>query len=311
MPRLIAIFITHTHDRIARSVMSMAAQTSTPDHIVVSCDGDSERIRVEIQRAAQRLGRSVLLVTRPHTGQARPAQTRNNAVRAVRDRYGLDDSDRLVFLDGDCLAMPPVLGVHEAALRRRDLCLGWRVELSDSQSAALTDEQVMAGDFAGIVSPFQLAEVARAARVYARRDIQRRFGLAKPHKPQVLGANFGIGAGAYRAVNGLDESFTGWGMEDDDLGRRVYALGGKPALRLRDCLVLHQFHPSRSRGAWRENEHAHRIAKPFETACKHGLENPLPQPEPCVDQIRPGPALPDAILEARPCHEQSTSLTGP
>ncbi|MEM9372725.1 MAG: sulfotransferase [Planctomycetota bacterium] len=293
-PRLFAIFITHTHERIARSVMSMARQTVPPDAIVVSCDGDSEDIRAEIRRASDWIGRPVLLVRRAHTGEARPAQTRNNAVRAVADRCGLNDDDLLVFFDGDCMAPPGVLGVHAAALRRHEISLGWRVELNEAQTIALSDEQIGAGRLSNVPLESQRDEVARMARIYARRDVQRGLGLTKPHKPQVLGANFGVRASVYRAINGMDETFTGWGMEDDDIGRRVYASGGTPGLRLRSCVVLHQHHPTRSRGAWMENEQAHRIDLPFDVSCERGLDNPLEQPEPGVEEVVPcdraGPA---------------------
>ncbi len=298
MPRLFAIFITHTHERIARSVMSMAAQTTRPDAILVSCDGDSFAIQPEIARAVETLGRPVVLITRPHTGQARPAQARNNAVRAIQSRFGLHNDDRLVFLDGDCMAPPSVLAAHDLALRTHHLSLGWRIELTQTQTAQLTDAQALEGTIAGLTGESQHAEVARAARTYRRRNIQRLFHLTKPHKPQVLGANFGIRAWVYRAINGMDETYTGWGMEDDDLGRRVYALGGRPALRLRECVVLHQFHPTRSRGAWMDNEQARRIGMPFQTVCDHGLSNPLPQSQPIIVELGPGHI--DPVMEIKP-----------
>lgn len=300
MPRLFAIFITHTHERIARSVMSMAAQTARPDAVIVSCDGDSPAIRPEIARAAEALGRPVTLVTRPHTGEARPAQTRNNAVRALRSRFDLRDKDRLVFLDGDCMAPPGALATHERALRSAHLSLGWRIELTQAQTADLTDEHALTGTIDGLTDESQHAEVDRAARTHRRREVQRLLNLTKPHKPQVLGANFGVRAWVYRAVNGMDETYTGWGMEDDDLGRRVYALGGRPALRLRECVVLHQFHPTRSRGAWMDNEHARRIGTPFRTVCDHGLSNPLPQHEPTVIELGRADQSANQAVEMKP-----------
>ncbi|GEM_PF-335890 len=283
--RLYAVFITHTHERIARSVMSMGSQTVMPDGIVVSCDWDSDLIRDEVARGAAAIGREVLLVRRAHTGQARPAQTRNNAVRAIADRFGLTDGDRLVFFDGDCMAPPDVLAVHSAALCAHEISLGWRVELTEDQTRSLTDHAILSGRLGGIPSQQQRAGVEKTARTYRRRDVQRSMGMTKPHKPQVLGANFGIRASVYRAINGMDETFTGWGMEDDDIGRRVYASGGTPALRLRRCVVLHQHHPTRAEKKWMENEQAHRIDLPFDTVCERGLSNPLEQPDPTQELV--------------------------
>lgn len=287
MPRLCAIFITHTHERIARSVMSMAAQTTPPDAVVVSCDADTDDIRREVARAARLSRRPVLLVARPQTGQARPAQTRNNAVRALDAAGGLSNDDRLVFFDGDCMAPPGVLAVHAEALGRAHLSLGWRIELDAEQTARLSDDDALSGAIAALPTPAQRAQVARAHRAHLRRAVQRALGLIKPHKPQVLGANFGVRAWVYRALNGMDETYTGWGMEDDDFGKRAYALGARPALRLGDCVVLHQHHPTRSRGRWTDNEQAHRVALPCPTVCLRGLTSPLEQPDPVIAEITP------------------------
>jgi hypothetical protein len=289
MPRLIVVLTTHTHERIARCVMSLAGQTRPPDAIVVSCDGDSQAIRDEVARAADFVGRPVLLVTRAHTGVARPAQTRNNAVRAFSEGCSWRDDDRLVFFDGDCVAPRNVLAVHEDALRDFQLSLGWRINLTQTQTAQLCDGH--AGlTFVDIADAAQNAEVRLIARTYRRRNIQRVLRLTKPHKPQVLGANFGVIAAVFREINGIDETYTGWGMEDDDFGRRVYAAGGRPALRLRDCVVLHQHHPIRSSLVWKNNEQAHRLDLAFATVCEHGLENPLPQPPLHIEEIGPGAA---------------------
>lgn len=290
MTRLVAIFITHTPERIARAVMSMAAQNQPPDEIVVSCDADIPAIRSEVRGAAARIGQPVLLVSRPHTGQARPAQARNNAVRAVERHRGLHDDDRIVFFDGDCLAPPDTLRVHRDALAHAHLSLGWRIALTEAQSSTLSDDQILRGSIATLPDAGQLEELRRAARSHRCRAVLRMLSLAKPHKPQVLGCNFGIRAWVYRAVNGMDETYTGWGMEDDDLGRRIYALGGLVALRLRACPVLHQFHPTRSRGPWIENEQARRIALPCPTVCRRGLRNPVPQPTPQTISLEPSNA---------------------
>jgi N-acetylglucosaminyl-diphospho-decaprenol L-rhamnosyltransferase len=295
MPRLNVVFITHTHERIARSVMSMAGQTRSPDILIVSCDGDSEKIRAEVARAAGFIDRPVLLVTRPHTGEARPAQTRNNAIRALEERVGLQDDDRLVFFDGDCVAPSNVLAIHEEALQSRELSLGWRIELTNSQTEKLRNGEA-GSTFSDIADKHQQNMVRATMRTYLRRNLQRKLGLTKPHKPQVLGANFGVVASTFRAVNGLDETYTGWGMEDDDFGRRVYASGGRPALRLHDCVVLHQHHPTRSTRAWKDNEQAHRLDSGFATVCEHGLENPLPQPEPHVVECCPNTSSAPSLM---------------
>ena len=50
-----------------------------------------------------------------------------------------------------------------------------------------------------------------------------------PRRPKLNGNNFAVSAAAIRAINGLDSDFTGWGYEDDDLRRRLLAIGTKQA----------------------------------------------------------------------------------
>lgn len=59
------------------------------------------------------------------------------------------------------------------------------------------------------------------------------FRKNHPLRPKLNGGNFSVSAAAFRAINGLDADFVGWGYEDDDLRRRlrVYGVKQKEAVR--------------------------------------------------------------------------------
>jgi glycosyltransferase involved in cell wall biosynthesis len=44
-------------------------------------------------------------------------------------------------------------------------------------------------------------------------------------RPKLKGGAFSLFKDKFELVNGFDETFVGWGREDDDLGRRLYLLG--------------------------------------------------------------------------------------
>ncbi|HRQ72549.1 MAG TPA: hypothetical protein PLU35_05935, partial [Phycisphaerales bacterium] len=92
-PRLHLLIATHTTRHLAPCLAALANQTRPPDTVTVSCDTDDhaipELIRAVWPLVADRLrGRSlpvppIRVVQRPHQGEARPAQVRNNALRAL------------------------------------------------------------------------------------------------------------------------------------------------------------------------------------------------------------------------------------
>ena len=59
------------------------------------------------------------------------------------------------------------------------------------------------------------------------------FWKHHPLRPKLQGGNFAVSAAAFRAVNGLDLDFVGYGYEDNDLRRRLLAAGirAKEAVR--------------------------------------------------------------------------------
>jgi hypothetical protein len=56
------------------------------------------------------------------------------------------------------------------------------------------------------------------------------------------------------AVNGYDESFTGWGREDSDLAARLFHLGRKRKFVRGRAVVFHLNHPVASRAQLESNQ---------------------------------------------------------
>ena len=86
---------------------------------------------------------------------------------------------------------------------------------------------------------------ARAAEAAHRKAMAwRKWHLARPHKPKLLGCHFSLFKEDAERVNGFDENFTGWGYEDDDFARRLYRAGVEPESVILQARALHLFHPS-------------------------------------------------------------------
>ncbi|MEM7630021.1 MAG: galactosyltransferase-related protein [Planctomycetota bacterium] len=288
MPALHAILVTHTPQRLRRTILGIAASTRTPDTLTLTCDGDDPEIERAARDACAEAAIPLTLITRAHTGAGRAAQARNNAVRHLINR-GIAPEDRLVFLDADCIPLAHTLAFHDKALASRDLVLGWRYDLTEQQDETLDEAALRAGRMPFNPTPEQDRALARRERRWKRQALLRRLGAGrirgKQHKPKLITANFACTAAIYRAVNGHDETFQGWGQEDDDLARRIYRAGGRPRVAIRDCLVLHQFHITRAPGDWQQSPNAKRLLQPCATVAQHGVENPIEQGEVVIKKL--------------------------
>ncbi len=217
---------------------SLLAQTCVPDEIVVADDGSDEATVAAMNRHLGVCGIPSTVVRQEKDGY-RLAAARNKAIRAATGDY-------LLFLDCDMALLPDAVEMHKRRSAPRRLLCGNR---------ALLDEVVTKALMAAVPSPspedWEMAwaaadrtELSEAARLFARQATLRRWRLARPHKPKLLGCHFSLFRDDIFCVNGFDENFVGWGYEDDDLARRLYMSGVKPQSVIQEARAMHLWHPS-------------------------------------------------------------------
>lgn len=276
-----AIISTHTTRHLRTVLRGVSGQTRRPDRTVVSCDTDSDEIAEVVRDAAAEFGLDVTLVRRPHQGQSRSSQVRNNGVRALGFGSSAPDT-RLIFLDGDCCPAPGCFEAHQRLGTRAELVIGFRIDLTREQTDAFDAARLAEGRSPVSVTDQQWADLEARHRRYRRHLFMRRLGLAKPHKPKLLSANFSILAAMYSRINGFDEEYLGYGGEDDDLGRRVYAAGGRAAIGVREAIAFHLWHPTRAAARWEESPGTARFKLKTPARAAFGLDRPYDQPEPVI-----------------------------
>src|SRR5262249_14191985 len=135
--------------------------------------------------------------------------------------------------------------------------VAFRHDLTADQTGALTPEHFARGELPQ-VSADQESRLRERDRRYRRQLLLRRLGLGKDHKPKLLSANFSTPWPHYREINGFDETYVGYGQEDDDLGRRLYRAGGLPVVAVAAIPVYHLYHDTRAPGKWEESPNAAR-----------------------------------------------------
>ena len=295
MPEAHVVVITHTAERLRRTFLALSCQTLPPTSVSLSCDGDDPAIEREARAASSEFELPIRLITRPRLTKSRSGQVRNNAVRALVDR-GADQDARVIFLDGDCAPEPELVAKHVTLGAGRALVHAGRIQLTAEQTEQFDEKAIRAGQRPATLSANQLASVANRHARYRRHALLRRVGLMKPHKPKLVSANFSVRLRDFIKVNGFDESYEGWGQEDDDLGRRLYMAGVRPVVAVRTILAFHQHHKTRAPSAWSESPNAARLEEPCPVGAVFGLDHPAAQPDPIVTDIAPGDPVPDSHL---------------
>jgi hypothetical protein len=293
VPRLHVVVTTHTPRHLRRTLLGVLWQTRPADSVTITVDGDDHAIRSIVEGLTPEARTVMRLVTRPHRGVCRSAQVRNNGVRVALEHAGAADTDMLVFYDGDCCPAPDALARIEQLSRIGDVILGHWIPLTPEQTETFDEEALKRGEWPARVDNALLKALHRRRARYARHLILRRLGvlhlLRQEHKPKLASGNVGVRVGAFRAINGFDELYEGYGQEDDDLGRRLYRAGARPVIAVHSALVFHQWHPARKPESWKAAPGAARFRCRYATRCEFGLDHPAEQPAPRVEAIEPAP----------------------
>lgn len=198
--------------------------------LIVTDDGSTDGTAELVRDFAGRADFPVRFVTHPHEG-FRLARCRNRGVLASRAPY-------LVFTDGDCVLPPTHLAEHLRMRRPGSAVVGGCLRLSQASSERITVAEITAGAYLPAI-PFteRWRMLPKALRAAAYSWLRCRM------LPRLSGCDFAVWRADYYAINGHDENFVGWGLEDRDLQLRLSRLGVRFRSLLHRSAVSHLWHP--------------------------------------------------------------------
>lgn len=235
------VVLTYNRPDAALAVLRALAPQCGPQHVVVIADDGSRPGNVQALRdGLPRFACPVRHVWHPDVGFT-AARARNlGAARA--------GADYLVFMDGDCVPNPRFVQQHAALAAPGHFVNGSRVLLSPGLTQRVVDGKM---DLSKLDGPGWL-------RLRLAGDVNKLSHLihwpAAPFRVHdrfkwkgIRSCNFGVAWRDFEAVNGFDETFSGWGHEDADLVLRLHHLGAKRKNGFLGTEVYHLWHPENIR----------------------------------------------------------------
>lgn len=262
-PRALVVLSTYNQPSLLLALRGYLRQSVQDFEVVVADDGSAppfvEALRAFLDGPVRRAGLQVRHAWHEDRGFRK--------TRIVNEALRMAPGPRLViFTDGDCVPPARFVERHLIAHAPRSFHVGGCVRWSQEVSAALRPEHVDDGSFEGWREPWH----ARDARW---RALKSRWGvlLRRSRRPKVLGLNMAVDRDLLEEVNGMDERFEGWGLEDDDLRDRLMAARPRPRVRVlygRND-VYHLWHPVSVKSVGSPNLAFYRSPRP--SRCVFGL----------------------------------------
>ena len=226
-------------DAVLRSV---ASQEVPPDEVLIADDGSSSETAAVVSRWGAMVHFPIRHVWQEDHG-FQAAKIRNKAAAMATGDY-------LIFLDGDCLLRPGFVRRHIKFAEPGHFVAGNRVLLSRDFTLLSLEQGVPVEQWS--TGRFRHDQIQRSwpLRTWPLGPLRKAF----PRQWRgVKTCNLAVWKKDLVAVNGLDESFVGWGYEDSELVIRLLRQGVKRINGRFALTVLHLWHNAQDRSQERSN----------------------------------------------------------
>ena len=215
---------------------SLATQTDHHFEIIIADDGSTESTKQIIDAFQSTHSISITHLWQEDQG-FRKTKILNQAIEAAKGDY-------LIFLDGDCLVQPDFVARHRELAQKGFLVTGSRVLLNEK----LTQELLATSrwDFKLFISKLLEYRLNGGINKYWPLKIKLGNGSWRDYKKfvwrRIKGCNMACWKTDAQAIDGFDETMTGWGHEDADFVFRLQRYHIKRKSGSWSTEVLHLFH---------------------------------------------------------------------
>ncbi len=227
---------------LAAVLTSVRHQNQRPLEVLVADDGSSNDTKQLIAEFAKSFPCPLHHIWQEDDG-FRAAAIRNKAAAKAKGEF-------IIFIDGDTLIRPDFIKKHQHLAMKGYFSAGNRVLLTKDFTQQVLSENLSVGQWQP--GAFNKHQINRPWALNTLPLGPLRL-LKKNQWKGVKTCNLGVWKIDLVAVNGFDESFTGWGYEDSELAIRLLNKGIKHL----DCrfaaTVMHLWHKENDRSREQEN----------------------------------------------------------
>jgi glycosyltransferase involved in cell wall biosynthesis len=266
-----ASVIVSTYNRphhLVRCLEGFRHQTVQDFEILVADDGSGPETAAVIQEASRALEVPVRHVWQEDQG-FRKCRVLNEALRAA-------ESDYQIYTDSDCVPAHRFIEMHLRYRQPGRMLVGRSVKWGDRRSQTIDARAIARGDHEKI----GLRDVWDNLRgrnryiwlgIYLPGDWGFRLAQRIKTNRNTRGGNMSAWTADLRRVNGWNEDFESWGLEDVEIGLRLRRAGLEGVAVTNKALNFHLWHPEGDKKS-RSARNAYNATKAHGQAwCPNGL----------------------------------------
>jgi glycosyltransferase involved in cell wall biosynthesis len=220
MTTSISVIITTYNwpNALAAVLTGLLQQTDQQFSVLIADDGSTEEIKTVIHSFQPQFGHQLKHIWQ-EDDEYRAAMIRNKAAAQA-------ESDYLIFIDADCVPNQNFIARHRQLAEKNYFTSGSRILLNQEFTQKVLQEKI-------VLATWTVADWWRARQKgYCQRmrpAIYLPLGMLRKIKKRNWKAcracNLGVFRQDFISINGFDESYYGWGMEDSDLAIRLIKKG--------------------------------------------------------------------------------------
>lgn len=155
--------------------------------------------------------------------------------RILNKAIKLSSGEMIVFIDQDCIIHSKFLEEYAKNYHKGDMFTGRRFNLGKTYTEIVLNKKIRRFNLLKLLFTDSPIKKWPDAIYFPWIDLKR--------NTRCLGSNYGIKKEMLLKINGLNEDYIGYGVEDVDIEKRVIMAGGKLFSMKNKAIQYHLYHP--------------------------------------------------------------------